>query len=58
MLNHMFSMNREQFKALMEKTDLAFLPVSPMEAHRPHLPLGSDVLRLPDVRRRRKKTSR
>jgi creatinine amidohydrolase len=44
MLNHMFSMNREQFKALMEKTDLAFLPVSPMEAHGPHLPLGSDVL--------------
>ncbi|MPM06263.1 hypothetical protein SDC9_52562 [bioreactor metagenome] len=44
MLNHMFSMNREQFKALMAKTDLAFLPVSPMEAHGPHLPLGSDVL--------------
>lgn len=44
MLNHMFSMNREQFKALMTKTDLAFLPVSPMEAHGPHLPLSSDVL--------------
>lgn len=44
MLNHMYAMNREQFKELMEKTDLAFLPVSPMEAHGPHLPLSSDVL--------------
>jgi creatinine amidohydrolase len=40
----MFSMNREQFKELMAKADLAFLPVSPMEAHGPHLPLSSDVL--------------
>lgn len=37
-------MNREQFRELMEKADLAFLPVSPMEAHGPHLPLSSDVL--------------
>lgn len=44
MLNHMFSMNREQFKALLAKADLAFLPVSPMEAHGPHLPLSADVL--------------
>ena len=44
MLHHMFSMNREQFKELANKTDLAFLPVSPMEAHGPHLPLSSDVL--------------
>lgn len=41
--NEMFSMNREQFKALSERTDLAFLPVSPMEAHGPHLPLSADV---------------
>lgn len=44
MLNHMFSMNRDQFKKLAEITDLAVLPVSPMEAHGPHLPLSSDVL--------------
>lgn len=44
MLNHMYAMNREQFKELIGKTDLAFLPVSPMEAHGPHLPLSSDVL--------------
>lgn len=44
MLNYMFSMNREQFRNLMTKADLAFLPVSPMEAHGPHLPLSSDVL--------------
>ncbi|NMA68298.1 MAG: creatininase family protein [Desulfitobacterium sp.] len=37
-------MNRDQFKALTAKTDLAFLPVSPMEAHGPHLPIGTDVL--------------
>lgn|GEM_PF-590396 len=44
MKNFMFSMNREEFKELMRKTDLAFLPVSPMEAHGPHLPLSTDVL--------------
>ncbi len=44
MPNHMFSMNREQFRKLAERTDLAFLPVSPMEAHGPHLPLSTDVL--------------
>ena len=44
MVNHMFSINREQFRRLMEKAELAFLPVSPMEAHGPHLPLSSDVL--------------
>ena len=44
MLNFLYAMNREQFKNLMTKTDIAFLPVSPMEAHWPHLPLSSDVL--------------
>lgn len=44
MSHFMFTMNREQFKELMGQTDLAFLPVSPMEAHGPHLPLSTDVL--------------
>ena len=44
MLNKMHAMNRDQFKELSTKTDLAFLPVSPMEAHGPHLPLSADVL--------------
>ncbi len=44
MLNRMFSMNREQFRSLAKVTNLAFLPVSPMEAHGPHLPLSTDVL--------------
>lgn len=42
--NIMYSMNRESFKWLSEKTNLAFLPISPMEAHGPHLPLSTDVL--------------
>ena len=45
MLNKMHAMNRDQFKELSTKTDLAFLPVSPMEAHGPHLPLSADVLK-------------
>ncbi|MDD3222333.1 MAG: creatininase family protein [Clostridia bacterium] len=44
MLNKMYAMNRESFNELTKKTDLAFLPVSPMEAHGPHLPLSSDVI--------------
>ena len=44
MPNKLFEMNREQVRALAAKTDLAFLPVSPMEAHGPHLPVSTDVL--------------
>ncbi len=43
MLNILYQMNRDQVKALSERTNLAFLPVSPCEAHGPHLPV-SDVI--------------
>ena len=44
MLNILYQMNRDQVKALSERTNLAFLPVSPCEAHGPHLPVSADVI--------------
>ncbi len=44
MENILYKMNRDQVKALSERTNLAFLPISPCEAHGPHLPVSADVI--------------
>ena len=42
-INLLADMNTRQVSALLEKTKLAFLPVSPTEVHATHLPMSTDI---------------
>lgn len=43
-LNHLERMTYPQVERLASRTELALLPVGPVEAHGPHLPLGTDLI--------------
>jgi creatinine amidohydrolase len=43
-LNRLERMTYPQLQRLATRTDLALLPVAPVEAHGPHLPLGTDLV--------------
>jgi creatinine amidohydrolase len=43
-LNHLEHMTYPQLELLAARTQLALLPVAPVEAHGPHLPLGTDLI--------------
>lgn len=43
-LNHLERMTYPQVERLATRTELALLPVGPVEAHGPHLPLGTDLI--------------
>jgi creatinine amidohydrolase len=43
-LNRLERMTYPQVELLASRTELALLPVAPVEAHGPHLPLGTDLI--------------
>lgn len=43
-LNRLERMTYPQLERLAARTDLALLPVAPVEAHGPHLPLGTELI--------------
>jgi creatinine amidohydrolase len=43
-LNYMEQMTYPQLELLAARTQLALLPIGPVEAHGPHLPLGTDLI--------------
>lgn len=43
-LNHLERMTYPQVGLLATRTELALLPIGPVEAHGPHLPLGTDLI--------------
>jgi creatinine amidohydrolase len=44
LLNYLERMTYPQVERLASRTDFALLPVSPPEAHGPHLPVGTDLI--------------